>query len=290
MAALNPFATQLRNRRVPMVLSVAIPYLSTILIVFLLVFPLIPFIFSQVQSLLTSLPVFLNESGKAFGFSIDAKQIQSIVANELNNIGRNAFAVTSAVFGGVFSVLTILIVSFYLMLYHDKFKHRVAELFHKDLHQKIYSTLTRIDFKLGAWLRGQLVLMVFIGVLTWLTLTALGVPYALPLAILAGILEVIPTLGPTISAIPAVIVAITISPSLGLIVALSYFVIQMIENNFLVPKIMEKAVGLNPVFVILGVMIGASLMGITGALLSIPFLSFLIVLFKSIADVESEKV
>jgi predicted PurR-regulated permease PerM len=155
-------------------------------------------------------------------------------------------------------------------------------MFHKERHEMVFRTLGQIDEKLGAWLRGQLVLSATIGVVTFLALTILGVPYALPLAVLAGVLEVIPTLGPTLAAIPAVIVALTITPSLALIVIITYVIIQMLENNFLVPKIMQKAVGLNPVIVIIGVMVGANLMGVTGALLSIPFISFLVVLFSSI--------
>jgi predicted PurR-regulated permease PerM len=118
----------------------------------------------------------------------------------------------------------------------------------------------------------------------------LGLPYALPLALLAGILEVVPTLGPILSAIPAAAIAFTISPTLGFTIIIFYILLQALENQVLVPKIMEKAVGLNPVVVILGVMIGGNLMGISGALLAIPFISFLIVLFNSLNSPEVKKV
>jgi predicted PurR-regulated permease PerM len=204
-------------------------------------------------------------------------------------LGKNAVSVTGALFGGIFSTLTIIIVAFYLLLYHDELKHFIAHLFHKNIHQRVYETLTLIDDKLGAWLRGQLVLCVFIGLLTFIALTILGVPYALPLAVMAGFLEAIPTLGPTLSAVPATVVAISISPSLALVVIVVYMVIQLLENNILVPKIMQAAVGLNPVVVILGVTIGANLMGISGALLSIPFISFIIVIISSLRRNFDEK-
>ena len=104
------------------------------------------------------------------------------------------------------------------------------------------------------------------------------------MALLAGLLEVVPTLGPTLSAIPATIVALTISPTMAIVIILTYILIQMLENQLIVPKIMERAVGLNPVIVILGVSIGANLMGIVGALLSIPFISFVIVLYQSLVS------
>jgi len=282
MASLLPFVRFFKRKGLPQIISVLIPYLTTILILFILIFPLIPFALQQVQSLLANLPNFVDKAGRTLGFSIDANQIQSAVTSVATNLGKNAFAVTTAVFGGVFSILTILIVAFYLLLYHDKLKRTIADFFPRKDRDEIFDVLSQVDDKLGRWFRGQLTLCLVIGVMTFIALTILGLPYALPLAVMAGILEAIPTLGPTLSAVPAVIVALTVSPSLALLVVLTYIIIQTLENNLIVPKIMQHAVGLNPVLIILGVMVGANLMGVIGALLSIPFFSFLIVLYTSL--------
>ena len=282
MAALHPFVDQLTKRGVPRILAVIIPYVITLLVVVVIVFPLIPFTVAQVQTLVTDLPVFADQAARSLGFAVDASAIEEAVSSEAGNIGKNAVDLTGKVFGGVFLVVTTLIVAFYLLLYQKEFKHFIADMFHKDDHEKVFSTLTQIDDKLGAWLRGQLILCVFIFALTWIILTILGVPFALSLAILAGLLEIIPTLGPTLAAIPAVIVAFTISPTLGIVVAVVYIIIQVIENNVLVPKIMQKAVGLNPVIVILSVVVGANLMGIIGALLSIPFTVLVIMILSAL--------
>jgi predicted PurR-regulated permease PerM len=183
--------------------------------------------------------------------------------------------------------MAIFIVSFYLLMYYEEFKRLFARLFRHDTRASVLATLDTINEKLGAWLRGQIFLMFFIGLMSWIALTIFGVPYALPLALLSGLLEIVPTLGPILSAVPAVIVAITVSPTLAITVILTFIVIQMIENNLLVPKVMQKAVGLNPVVIILGVMIGANLMGIAGALLAIPFISFVIVILKSLEQKQS---
>lgn len=283
-ASLLPLVKFLRHKGVPHFLSVLLPFLGILIIIFLIVFPLIPFIVDQVKALLTNLPLYVKRAADVLGLALDANQIQAYVAREINSIGRNAFSVTSRVFGGLFSTLTVLVVSFYLILYHDKFKRNVAQLFHKNDRERVVNTLSQVDDKLGAWLRGQLLLSLFIGVITWFALSIIGLPYAVPLAILAGIFEIVPTIGPIISAIPAIIVALTVSPPLAVIVTVIYIGIQMAENNFLVPKIMQRAVGLNPVVVILAVMIGANLMGVIGALLSVPFVSFLIVLFNSLNE------
>lgn len=290
MAALLPAAVYLRKKGLPHVLAVMLPFLSLIFFTVLIIAPLVPFFMSEITKLFSGLPEFIDESATSLGFQVNSQQVQSIVSREIENIGRNAFNFTRQVFGGVFSVLTILIISFYLLLYQDKFHRSVAKLFHPDDRVKVIRALNQVNEKLGAWLRGQFVLMIIIGLMSFTALTILNVPYALPLALMAGLLEIIPTLGPIISSVPAIIVALTISPAFGLTVGIVYLVIQLIENNFLVPKIMQRAVGLNPVFVIIAVMIGGNLMGVTGALLSIPFVSFLIVLYNSItaADPDTE--
>ena len=173
-------------------------------------------------------------------------------------------------------------VSFYLLLDYDHLRKSFAKLFPKELEEGVKLTLIKIDEKLGAWVRGQIMLSAIIAVISWTALTLLDMPFALPLALLAGILEIIPIIGPILSSIPAIIVALAISPTMGITVAIFYLVVQMLENNILVPKIMQKTVGLNPVVVILGVMIGTRFMGIIGALLAVPFISMLIIIFKTL--------
>jgi predicted PurR-regulated permease PerM len=107
-------------------------------------------------------------------------------------------------------------------------------------------------------------------------------PYALPLAVLAGLFEIVPTVGPIIASVPAIIVALTISPNMALFIVGLYIIIQMVENHLLVPRIMQRAVGLNPVIVIVGVIIGDRLLGIPGALLSVPFISLLVLISKNL--------
>lgn len=284
MASVLPITEYLRKRKVPKILAVIIPYFGLTLFFLLLIVPLVPFVFSQIESLIEGFPKYLDRSASLFGASIDPKQLQSYLNGQLENVTSSAFEVTTKVFGGIFTVISIFIVGLYMLLYHDHFKKFIARLFHKAHHDKAMRTVGLVNEKLGAWLQGQMILSLFIGVITWVALTLLGIPFALPLALLAGMLEVVPTLGPTLAAIPAVIVALTISPTMALVVAATYILIQMLENQVLVPKIMERAVGLNPVIVIIGVSIGANLMGVVGALLAIPFISFVIVIYKSLEE------
>lgn len=282
MSAVLPMVEYLKKHKFPRLLAVLIPYFAIIISIFLLILPLVPFVVTQIQSLIVNFPRFIERSADIFGVGINQKQIGGYINGELDTLGKNAVNVTTKVFGGLFSTITIFVVSLYFLLYEDNFKKSVANLFHKDSREKVLTTLDQVNYKLGAWLRGQVQLCFFIGLLSWIGLTILGLPYALPLALLAGLLEVVPTIGPIVSAIPAIIIALTISPTMALTVTVLYLLIQAVENQLLVPKVMQKAVGLNPVVVILGIMIGANLMGISGALLAIPFISFIIVIFKSL--------
>lgn len=283
-SSILPFVNFLRKRHVPKLPAVIIPFVTMLGAIILLIVPLFPFVISQIQSLIAGFPTYLKEAIHTLGLSVDSSQIQSYLINEARNISRNAFSVTTQVFGGIFSFMMIFIVSFYLLLYYDELKKLFSRLFHPEKRPYVLATIDKTNEKLGAWLRGQVILCFFIGLISWISLTALGIPNALPLALLSGLLEVVPTLGPILSAIPAVIVALTISPTMAISVIIAYIIIQLVENNFLVPKIMERAVGLNPIVVILGVLIGANLIGVSGALLAIPLITFIIVIIKSLEN------
>ena len=138
------------------------------------------------------------------------------------------------------------------------------------MEERVRNLTVQIEEKLGGWFRGQLFLSLVIGVLSFIGLSILGISYALPLAVIAGVMEVIPVIGPIISAIPPILIALTISPILGLGVAIMYFVIQQLENHLLVPQVMKRAVGLNPLVVILTIAVGSRLLGFAGALLAVP--------------------
>src|SRR5258708_20276902 len=227
------------------------------IIFIILIVPLVHFVIEQLKALVMNFPKYLRQSATLFGIDLNIKQIQGYLDGQGNVISSNALQVTSTVFGGIFSLITVFIVSLYLFLFNYSFKKNFSILFHRQHKEKVLMTVDLVNEKLGAWLQGQMLLSLSIGVLTWIALMLLGIPFALPLALLAGLLEVVPTLGPTLAAIPAVVVALTISPTFAVVIIFTYILIQMLENQLFVPKIMERAVGLNPIIVIIGVTIGA---------------------------------
>jgi len=281
MAALAPFSNYLTRKRVPRILSVVIPYTITVAILILLIFPLIPFFVAQIQLLLKNFPGYIEQVTNLFNFQTDPASVNKFFGTDINVIGKNALSVTGKIFSGIFSMLTIFVISFYFMLQRKTFRKYFTSLCPKKYQENVLGTISEIEDKIGLWVRGQMVLCFAIGFFTWIGLALLGLPYALPLALLAGVLEIVPTIGPIISAVPATIVALTISPGLAISIVIFYIILQALENNLLVPKIMEKAVGLNPIIIIIGVLVGGKFMGILGALLAVPIIATTIIITRS---------
>ncbi len=287
MVSLVPYVKFMTSHKVPRPIAAALVYLAALLAIILLVVPLIPFFSTQIQSLIHSFPQYLDEILKVLGIEIGQSQVQSFIISQLNSIGSSAFAVTGAIVGTIFSTFLVFVISFYLMLDYERLKKEITYFFPKHQKEKVIDIVHQVEDKLGSWFRGQLVLCFSIGLCTWVALALINFPFALPLALLAGMLEIVPTIGPILSAIPAVIVALSISPGLAVIIVLIYIGIQMLENNVLVPKIMQRAVGLNPILVILAISICATMLGILGALLSVPFATLLIIIIKNLKGEEN---
>lgn len=264
MSALSPIVTRLEKFKVPKSLSIALIYVIIIALISLVVSFVVTPLIDETSNLLTNLPRYLASVIPETGI-IDATVIQ----REFGNFSRNALEVSLAIFSNILAFISIAVLTFYLLLEREKLDKLIGQFFiGKD--ERIKRITRKIEDKLGAWVRGQIALTLIIGTTSYIGLSLLGVPYALPLAILAGILEIVPVIGPIISAIPAIMIAFLISPLTAGLVALMYFIIQQLENHLIVPQVMKKAVGLNPLVVILAVAIGGKLLGIAGALLAVP--------------------
>lgn len=282
VAALNPAVSFLRRRGIPNSIAVILTFFTTLLLFTILIAPLVPFFISQIQSLGKSFPFYMQQAAGAVGIDLNLRDIGGLISPQ--QLGENAFALAGGVFGGFFTIVSTIAISFYLLLFYDKAKSNLSKLFPQKYQTKAEKTIEQVNSKLGAWLQGQFILSLAIGLITWVSLTALQVPFALPLAVLAGLFEIVPTVGPIIASVPAIIVALTISPNMALAIIGLYIIIQLLENHLLVPRIMQRAVGLNPVIVILGVIVGGRLMGIAGALLSVPFISLVVLIFRNLEN------
>lgn len=277
MSALAPLVNIFTKLKIPKALGIAVTYIIIIAILVGILATVLPPLVEQSSKLIVTLPPLLSQ---AFNIAhIDKGVFQS----QLTSLSANAFSVTLSVLDNFLTIIFLLVITFYLLMERSNLENRISSLFIGD-EVRVRKLIIDIQEKLGSWLRGQLLLSIIIGVLSFIGLTFLNIPYALPLSLVAGIMEVIPVIGPIISSLPAILVALTISPVLGLGVAAMYFVIQQMENHLIVPQVMKKAVGLNPLVVILTIAVGSRLLGLSGALLAVPFAAVLQILVTEVID------
>ncbi len=176
----------------------------------------------------------------------------------------------TTLFGGLAGLVVVLVLAFYLIVEESAVKTLFRNLIPTAHQEMVSDVIWRVINRLGDWLRGQLILALVIGVLYFIAFVIIGVPYPILLALFGGLLEFIPYVGPFLAAVPALILAASVSPFVLVLTLIAIVVIQQLENNLIVPKIMQRTVGLNPIISILAVMTGAQTFGIVGALFSIP--------------------
>jgi len=185
-------------------------------------------------------------------------------------------------------IITILVFGFYLLLDWENVKTWFIGFFSRPAQKRVVAIIEQMEHRLGGWVRGELALMTIVGVLIFFGLTVLKVEYALPLALIAAVLEIVPMIGPILSMIPAAIVGFSTSLWLGLAVLVLYAVVQQVENNFIVPNVMGKAVGFSPLATLIILFIGTELYGVGGLILAIPTTLFLTIVIKDIRTGEEE--
>ena len=168
------------------------------------------------------------------------------------------------------SILTLLTVVYFWLTEHARLQRYALAFVPRDRRKRARDVWNAAETRLGMWVRGQLILMATIGIGTAVAYSLLGVPAALLLGLTAAIAEAIPIVGPLLGAIPAILVAATVSPQLALAVGGVYLVLQLIEGNVLVPLVMRNTTGISPFLVILSVLIGGAAGGFVGALLAVP--------------------
>jgi predicted PurR-regulated permease PerM len=284
------------TRTFPRWLAILTLYLTLLVTVVGLGFAVIPPLVGQGQSLWRRLPdlfargqQFLIDRGLVDHAFTMSEALQKAPTGMLGAGGDAVTTVVGAVInvaGGVFGVVTILILTFYMLVESDTIFRRFVRLFPIEQRLRIATVSSDITVKVSAWLGGQLLLGAIIGTTATLGLWLLGMPYFFVLGFIAGIGELIPMVGPILSAIPALMVALTVSPSMALGVGVFFLVQQQFENHLLVPKLMERQVGVSAVTVIIALLMGGSLLGIVGALLAVPTAAVLQVIFDELTNDE----
>ena len=279
-AVMDPIVDWFEKKRVPRSITVTLLYVVIFAAVGILLFAIIPPTISEVKSVAENFSSYWRKAVSSFDalhsisvrYGVETSFQGSVDAlnDALTNSFANLFSTISGLISGIVSFFIMLVISYFMVVDKTAIKDAVHSIVPKKHHEYVSTMLTKLQDKLGQWMIGQLVLMLFIGILTYVGLLVLGVKYALLLAVLAALFEVVPYLGPVIAAVPAIFFAAADSPTKGLLVLVYYLLIQRVEHMVLVPKIMQKTTGLNPIMVILALAVGFAVGGVAGGVLSIP--------------------
>jgi predicted PurR-regulated permease PerM len=277
------------GQRLPRWLAILVVYLLIVGTLIIVGFLVIPPLVTQAQALWTALPELLDRGQTLlirYGLLDHRITLEEAIRRAPASgdaVGTVAMAATGVV-SGLFALLTVLILTFYLLIESDALFAGFARLFRRADRPRVQEAAEQISVKVSAWLSGQLFLAGAIGVSAAIGLYLLGVPYFYVLALVAAVGEMIPVVGPILAAVPAVVVAFTVSPQTGLFVLLFFLAQQQIENHFLVPKVMSRQVGVSAVTVVIALLIGGSLLGIIGAVLAVPSAAILQVVVQVLLD------
>ncbi|HSX48875.1 MAG TPA: AI-2E family transporter [Candidatus Saccharimonadales bacterium] len=277
MVILNPLVKRLSVYRIPRAISVLIVYVLFFGLVVICVAELVPVLIEQTKTFSSVLPNYINNLHLSSAIN---EQISTQILSRLGDLPGSVLGVGIGIVSNIVTFLTVLVFAFYLLMARNKIDDQLSYFLGEKRANDIAGFIDELELKLGGWARGQMLLMFTVGFFNYLGFQILGVPYALPLGIFAGIMEVVPYAGPIIGAVPAVVIGFGISPLIGGATIALAFLIQQVENYVLVPKIMEKSVGVSPIVILLALTVGLKLAGITGVLISIPLVITLQVLIR----------
>ena len=277
MAALKPWVERVEKLKIPRFLAILIVYSFLFFILAVTLIFVLPPLVTQTSNLGKYLPKYLEAALPFVNL-----HLQTLI-DQFAPLGENLIRITISFFSNIFTLVTIFIFTFYFLLERAHLREFLISFVGKQAEKRLIEIFRKIENRLGRWIRAQISLCLIVGVTSYIGLSILRVNFALPLAILAGMLEIIPTLGPIVSAIPAILIAAFTSPLLGVAVIALYFIIQQLENTLIVPQVMKKTIGLPPLVTFLALLIGGRIAGIAGAVLSIPTVLMLEVIISSLS-------
>ena len=293
-AAINGPVSWFQRHKVPRLLGVVCIYLLLFLLIALIVTLVFPPLAAQIKQLAVHFPEIMEKVGLSvqqwwgqYRVETNLQELLDGFSSKLTQATTSVFGTIVGLFGGLVSAIIVLVISFYLAVQEKGVKKFLFFLIPNEHQHYVSGLIDRIESKIGSWLRGQLILMFIVGTLVFIGLSLLNVKYALTLALIAGLFEIIPYLGPILSAIPATILAFLQSPFLALMVIVLFTVINQLENYVIIPQVMKRTVGLSPIVIIIAMLIGAKLAGILGIVLSVPVTAGLMEFLKDFQKQEA---
>jgi predicted PurR-regulated permease PerM len=289
--AIRPAVSWLNRHSLPRGAGVAVVYLGLLAFLTGFILLLVPLLADQVASIINNLPNYYQTlRGRFFdshnllllrlGLQLPPtlpflSPAEQPAEDAVVTVGQT-WEYTLLLSRYLFMAVAVLLLGFYWTLDGERIVRSLVLLFPMDWREGIRELLTAVEVKVGAYIFGQIILSIFIFAMNLIAFLLIGLPYPLFLAVFAGIMEAVPMAGPVLGAIPAVLLALSLGePTKVLWVVLATIIIQQFENAVLVPRIMRRAVGVNPLVTLLSLLAFTSVLGIVGALIAIPIAAIL---------------
>lgn len=292
-SALEPLLQYSENKKIPRLLSLIVVYLLFFVLFAALIYILLPLMLDQLRDFSENYPTYFGKIEEAAstitflpGLSANFHDLLIQLTGQIPSF-TSLISYASSIFGGIVSFVVVLVVSFYLALSRGALDDFLSSVMPPQFEAYAHGLWIRSQKKMGRWLQAQLLLSVFMAVVVGIGLWILGVRYAFLIAVIVGILEIVPFVGPIIAGGLATLLALSQSAVLGLWTLVFFIAIQQLENHILVPLLIKKLVGLNPVAVILAILVGAKLGGVLGILLAVPLAAVVDEFFTDLAKKRS---
>jgi len=275
-SALEPILRYAQSKKIPRLLSLIVIYLLFFIFFAALIYIFLPLMLDQLRDFSQNYPTYFGRIEEAAGvitflpgLSGNIHELLSQLTEQIPSF-TSLISYASSIFGGVLSFVVVLVVSFYLSISRNALDNFLRAILPPQFEVYAHSLWVRAQYKMGRWLQAQILLSFIMALITGLGLWILGVKYAFLVAVIAGVLEIVPYVGPIVAGGLATLLALSQSATLGLCTLVFFVAAQQLEGHILVPLLIKKLVGLNPVAVILAMLIGAKLGGILGILLAVP--------------------
>lgn len=276
-AALDGPITWLQKKRVPRVIGALGIFAIGFVVIAALIYAVVPLAISEFTTLFANMTKFkAGASGSIFGI-IKVSQVASILIDRFNGLANalitgniSLLSIASFFLGGAFLTVAIFVLSFYLTVGQDGVERFILAVVPPAYEDYALDLYFRVRHKIGKWLKAQLLLSVIVFISVLIGLWLLDVEYALLLALIAGIFEIIPFVGPVFSGGVAVLIAMSNSFAVAFYVLALFVVVQQVESHVLVPLVMRFAASLNPALAIIALMLGGAVFGFVGLVLAVP--------------------
>lgn len=291
--ALSPIVNALRRFGIRRDITLIISFGIMIAAVVGIMVAILPFFITQSRAVVDEIPLIyrdarksLIDSSSGFLFFIleqtptDPFATQAATAEQ--DSSQQAISMLSGIFNWTIATVLVLMLSYYWLSYRQHAIQAVALLIPAERRQAALELWDESEAKIGAFVRGMALLSVLMAILSGIGFSLIGLPHALILAIMAGLLEAVPYVGPFILAIMAGIIGLGVSPQMALMAIGVSSVLQFLEGNIVVPRVMDKAVGVHPIITLLSIGIFADLFGLLGALLAVPLAAIIQIMFEKL--------